>query len=205
MVWVKICGITRVEDARAAIELGADAVGVNLVPDSPRYVDLRAAQDIVAFARSRVEVIAVVADQAPAELKALRAKLNVTCFQMHGAESPDDVSELLPHAFKAVRISNPDDVDRASQFAGERLLLDAKVPGQLGGTGRTFDWELVLPLLKTRRVILAGGLNPENVGEAVAKLRPWGVDVASGVQEPGDPRRKSQELLRRFIRAAKSA
>ena len=112
---------------------------------------------------------------------------------------------MLPCAFKAVPVGSADDVTLAASYAGERILVDAKVEGALGGTGHTFDWSLVRQLAKQRALILAGGLTPENVGSAVRSLRPWGVDVASGVEVVENPRAKHAGKIKAFIQAIKDA
>lgn len=202
--WIKICGITCLGDAELALEAGADAIGVNLVPSSARLVSESVAREIVEGVARRVEVVLVVANQAVEELEALRQRTGARWLQLHGEESPAALRALEPEAMKAVRIGGPEDVRLASQFGGERLLLDGRVDGLLGGSGRSFDWTLVSALARERRIILAGGLTVANVGRALDVAGPWGVDVASGVETPGNPRRKSPERLRRFIRVARS-
>jgi len=203
-LWVKLCGITSVADARLVVRAGADAVGVNLVPSSKRRVDEATAREIVAAVGGAVPVIAVVADLPPEELSTLRARLGVHALQLHGSEPPAVLAALLPHAFRAVRIATAADVALARSFGGERLLVDAKVQGELGGTGRTFDWSLVTELARERALVLAGGLTPENVGTAVVQVRPYGVDTASGV-EGNNPREKDPDRVARFVAAARSA
>jgi len=135
---------------------------------------------------ARAIVMAVVADLSNHEMRGIRESTGIAWLQLHGGESNETLLEFLPHAFKAVRIGGPSDVALADSFAGERVLVDAKVSGHLGGTGATFDWALVRRLSTSRKLILAGGLTPENVREAIRVVDPWGVDVASGVErEPG--------------------
>ena len=184
--FVKVCGVTRLEDALFAVDAGAQAIGVNLVPASSRRVDLSAAKRIADAVSDRALVVAVVADLSVSEMKDIRASTGIEWLQLHGGESNGTLSELLPHAFKAVRIGSASDAALADSFDGARVLVDAKVSGQLGGTGATFAWSLVRGLSKSRQVILAGGLSPENVREAIRVVNPWGVDVASGVErQPG--------------------
>ena len=109
---------------------------------------------------------------------------------------------LLPHAYKAIRIANADDVATARHYRGDYILVDAKVDGALGGTGVAFDWNLVRDLARERHLTLAGGLTPENVGRAIRLVNPYCVDVASGVEQPGNPRRKSAARVTEFIEAA---
>jgi phosphoribosylanthranilate isomerase len=203
-MWIKICGITSVEDALAAVEAGADAIGVNLVPSSRRVVTLAEAAEI-AKAAKRVRVVAVVANASVEALAALRREIGVDWLQLHGAEPPEDVRALLPDAYKAIAIETPDDVALADAYPGDLLLVDTKVPGALGGTGRSFDWTLVSELAKRRKLVLAGGLAPDNVARAIALVRPYGVDVASGVELPEDARHKDAARMRSFIDNARRA
>jgi phosphoribosylanthranilate isomerase len=203
-VWIKICGVTSVDDARRAVEAGADAVGVNLVPSSKRYVDESTARAIAQALDGAVEVVGVVADRPVAELSALATRLGLRSLQLHGNEPPAVVAALAPLAYQAVRIALPEDVTRARAFSGARLLADAKVSGELGGTGHTFDWSLVTELARERALVLAGGLTAENVAAAVARVRPYGVDTASGV-EGASPRVKDPEKMGAFVREARRA
>jgi len=203
-VWIKICGVTSVDDGRRAVDAGADAVGVNLVPSSKRYVDEPTARAIAEALDGAVEVVGVVADRPLEELSALAARLGLRSLQLHGNEPPAVVAALAPLAYQAVRIALPEDVTRARSFAGARLLADAKVSGELGGTGHTFDWSLVTELAQERALVLAGGLTAENVAAAVARVGPYGVDTASGV-EGASPRVKDAEKMGAFVRAARRA
>jgi phosphoribosylanthranilate isomerase len=203
-VFVKICGVTTVADALGAVEAGADAVGLNFIPSSRRCLTVEAACAVAHAIRGRAQRIGVVANVAPAELARLGEECDIDLWQLTGEESPEAVRACLPRAFKATRIGGAEDVVRAAKYPGELILVDAKVEGQLGGTGHRFDWGLVTALARERRLILAGGLSSENVTEAVTRVRPWGVDVASGVETPGDPRRKDRELMRRFVEAARA-
>ncbi len=202
-LYVKICGITRVEDATLCVEAGASAIGLNFVPSSKRRVDEATAARIADSVRGRIEIVAVVADFPEADLRRLRAAVGVEWLQLHGTESPDDLAAVLPSAFKAVGLRDATDVRRAGDFGGERLLADAKVDGILGGSGVPFDWSLASALVGTRAVIVAGGLTPANVGDAVGRLRPFGVDVASGVESA--PGIKDAAKVRAFVNAARGA
>jgi phosphoribosylanthranilate isomerase len=202
-LWIKICGVTSVEDALLAAQSGADAVGVNFVASSKRRVAIETGAAIAAAVAKLVEVVAVVADRPLAELAELRERTRIEWLQLHGSEAPDFVQGAMPHAYKAIGIATAADVAFARGYPGTRLLADAKVDGELGGTGRSFDWELVRELARERPVVLAGGLKPANVADAVRSVRPFGVDVASGV-ESGDPRRKDPDRVKAFIQAARS-
>jgi phosphoribosylanthranilate isomerase len=201
MVHVKVCGVTTVADALACVELGASAIGVNFWPKSARRVDAAAARAIARAVGGRALVVGVVVDLGLDELRRLVTEAELGCLQLHGAEPPELLAELLPHAYKAVRVGGADDVACARSYPGEHLLVDAKVDGTLGGTGATFDWSLVEELAKERKLTLAGGLTPDNVGDAVRAVRPFCVDVASGVESA--PGVKDREKVKRFLAAAR--
>src|SRR5215472_10808086 len=179
---IKICGVTSVADAVACANAGASAIGVNLVHGSPRRVSVDVATRVAESVKGRVLVVGIVADQSVAELRALRDRIGCDALQLHGSEPPAAVEALLPNAYKAVRVATADDVAIADTYPGDLLLVDAKVPGKLGGTGQRIEWSLVESLARRRSLILAGGLTPENVAEAVRVVRPAWVDVASGVE-----------------------
>lgn len=200
--WVKVCGVTCAEDAIACVSAGVDALGLNFVPSSKRFIDLEAARAIVDAVRGRVELVGVFADAPLEPVEAARRELGLDWVQLHGREPPDYVARL-PRSFKAVGISSQADVERALAYPGERVLLDAKVEGALGGTGQRFDWSLVPRDEAAKRLILAGGLNAENVAALLAEVAPFGVDVASGVEQDGRPGRKDPDKVARFVRAAR--
>ncbi len=199
---VKVCGVTTVAQAVACADAGVDSIGVNLVASSVRRVEVARAREIAQAVGSRVLVVAVVADLNAAAMRALRDATGVGCLQLHGDETVDEVAALLPHAYKAVRVAAPADVDVAEAMPGEYVMVDAKVTGSLGGTGHTLDWNLVKELAKRRKLVLAGGLTPDNVAAAIATCRPWCVDVASGVESA--PGVKDLAKVRAFVAAAKA-
>jgi phosphoribosylanthranilate isomerase len=204
---VKICGVRTLQEAVFSIEAGADLLGINLIESSVRYLPPPTARALVAsirerFGRERVDLVGVVADQSEAELLALLRATGLDMLQLHGAEPQELVAALAGRAYKAVAIAEPGDVERARTFAGARVLVDAKVPGQLGGTGVRFDWGLLGALPRERDLLLAGGLDADNVAQAVAAVRPWGVDVASGVESA--PGHKDPARVARFIERAKA-
>ncbi|MEJ5212013.1 MAG: phosphoribosylanthranilate isomerase [Burkholderiales bacterium] len=180
---VKICGITRPEDALAASQAGADAIGLVFYEASPRHVDLERARAILAVLPPFVTTVGLFVN-APAEaVRALLAALPLDLLQFHGDETPEYCRAFGRPYLKAVRVRpGVDLVEWAARFADSRgLLLDAFVEGVPGGTGRSFDWSLIpggLPL----PVVLSGGLDAANVGEAIRRVRPWAVDVSSGVE-----------------------
>ncbi len=205
MVRVKVCGITNLEDALVAALAGADALGFNFWPRSPRYIAPRAAADIIAQLPPLVTSVAVVVDEPPAQVARLARRSGVRAVQLHGQESPQDVAALAADGFavlKAVRVGQDFRPQQLRSYVGvDAFLLDTEVKGRRGGTGKSFDWKKARAANRYGRVLLAGGLTVENVGEAVAQARPYGVDVCSGVERrPGN---KDHDLLREFIRRAK--
>ncbi len=207
MVHVKICGVRSADDARECVRLGASAIGLNFVPSSVRYVDVPLAQSIAraihleASKHGKVLVVGVVANMTDSAMRALVAEAELDCLQLHGNESPELLASFLPHAYKAVPIASAADVAHARTYPGEHLLVDAKVEGELGGTGTSFDWSLIAELARERQLTLAGGLNPDNVGDAVRQVRPYCVDVASGVESA--PGKKDLGKIRDFINRAR--
>jgi phosphoribosylanthranilate isomerase len=204
-VHVKICGITSVEDAELVVGSGVSAIGLNLVPGSPRVIDVETARRIVERVGARTLTVLVVANRGADACRTLLQATGARCLQLSGDEAPELVADLLPHAYKGVHIGSAADVTRAALYPGEHLLVDAKVEGMLGGTGKTVDWVLVAPLARARKLTLAGGLRPRNVADAIRAVRPYCVDVASGVEQDGDPRRKDPDKVRAFRAAVESA
>jgi phosphoribosylanthranilate isomerase len=202
MVDVKICGLTTAEDAVRCIEAGADAIGLNFWPGSPRYVDASAALEIVQAVGDGAQTVGVFVDFGLAQIREILRKTGIEWAQLHGDEPPELVAELLPKAYKAIGVRDRSILELARAYPGEHLLLDASVPGRPGGTGRTFDWAIAAEIARERKLTLAGGLTPDNVADAVRVVKPFRVDVASGVESA--PGRKDPELVRRFIEAAKN-
>jgi phosphoribosylanthranilate isomerase len=197
---VKVCGITRVEDAEGCVALGVDMIGLNFVSSSPRCLDIARAKAIADAVRGRIEIVGVVADLDEAAMVALRDAVGIDRLQLHGAEPPEVCAKL--GAIKALRVGSAADVAEAARYAG-LILVDAKVPGTLGGTGKTVDFALVAPLAQARPIVLAGGLGPGNVAAAIAAIRPWGVDAASGVERA--PGVKDLDAIRAFVAAARKS
>lgn len=197
---VKVCGITRIEDAIDAVEAGAQFIGLNFVPSSPRCVAVEVARELVGVVAGRAEVVGVVANLDVPQLEALRRDARLDSLQLHGDEPPEIFHALSSGDYKAVRVSDEGDVQRARCYPGSRILVDAKVAGVLGGSGHVFDWSLVEDLARERQLLLAGGLTPDNVVEAIRSVRPWAVDVASGVESA--PGIKSRDKVLAFVRQA---
>ena len=202
MVEVKICGLTTVNDAVRCTEAGADALGLNFWPGSPRHVDVPTARTIVEACGDQATMVGVFVDFTLDQIREILEETGIQWAQLHGDETPGLVAELLPHAYKAIGVKDGSAIELAREFPGEHLLLDASVPGMPGGTGRTFDWAIAASVAKERKLTLAGGLTPDNVADAVRAVRPFRVDVASGVESA--PGRKAPDLVKRFIEAAKS-
>lgn len=203
MVAVKICGVTSVQDAELCVAAGADAIGLNFFPRSSRYIEPARARAIVDAIAGRALTVGVFVDATYEQIVAAREQSAVKCVQLHGEEPPELLERLLPHAFKALRMRDAGTLHAARAYGGEHILLDAYVPGEAGGTGQTFQWSLATELARERHVTLAGGLHPDNVAAAIACVRPFCVDVASGVERT--PGRKDEERVTAFIRAAKQA
>ncbi len=196
-VRVKVCGITRLQDARACVDLGVDAVGFNFVPGSPRRITAGRAREIGASLPPFISRIGVFADVRPPSMEAEARLAGIDWVQLHGDEQPEACAALTLRWYKALRVTpsfSPEDVAR---YASDTVLLDAAVPGVRGGTGRTFDWSIARRAGAYARVIVAGGLNEDNVEDAVRTARPFAVDVNSGVEsEPGI---KDRDRLERFM------
>jgi len=184
---VKFCGITRAEDARSAIALGVDAIGLVFVPGSKRCVDLEQAREVMSAVSPLVSVIGLFMDAATADVAAVLDALPLDALQFHGRESAEFCRQFKRPYVKALAMGDGVDVAHAaSGYAGARgVLLDAHRSGEQGGSGLSFDWSLIPPAL-AERIILAGGLTPENVAAAITQVRPYAVDVSSGIESaPG--------------------
>ena len=213
---VKICGITRAEDGVAAARAGADAIGLVFWPGTPRCVNLEQAPAIIAALPAFVTVVGLFVDPQPEAVRSTLAQVPLDLLQFHGDEPPELCASFGRPYIKAVAVKPQTDLlEYASRFSGARaLLFDAHQPGGTpGGTGTTFDWNALPPQLadaSSRRLIISGGLTPSNVGAAIRRLRPWGVDVSSGVEVTGDdgrPRKgiKSQDKIFAFVREVHNA
>ena len=203
MVRVKICGITSKRDAWGAIDAGADALGFNLYPPSPRFVSAATARGIISALPRSVLPVAVVVNRPGHVLRGLVRSCGFGLVQMHGDESPGHVRRAGVPVMKAIRVRDRRDVAAARGYRCEFLLFDGYDPVRRGGTGHTIPPALVRKARLSAPLFLAGGLTPANVGKAVRAVRPFGVDASSGVERR--PGVKDRALMRRFVRAAKSA
>jgi phosphoribosylanthranilate isomerase len=204
---VKFCGITNLEDARQAARLGAWAIGLNHHPQSPRYCPPDAAVEIAAELRRQLEVVGVFVDPTLDAVVAAAENEQLTMLQLHGGEGPAFCREAGRRTgckvIKALRVRSTADIRAAEAYRTDLHLLDAYRPGQPGGTGESFDWELLSGRKSAVPLILAGGLTPGNVGEAIAAARPYAVDVASGVE--ASPGIKDHDLMAEFAERAHAA
>jgi len=191
-VKAKVCGITRADQARAIVEMGVDAIGINFWPKSKRFIALEDARDWLAELAGQVTRVGVFVNADAAELASVFASGLVDALQLHGDETPEFVADLIGRGlpvFKAHGGKDESLIGEAADFPGATILLDAYAPAEYGGTGAIMDWALgarVVEAQPDRRIVLAGGLNPENVAAAIVQVGPFAVDVASGVEsEPG--------------------
>jgi|SRR5437867_4245448 len=206
-IWVKICGITNQADALAAIEAGADALGFNLVRKSKRYIDIDCAACWIDKLPRDICRVAVMADPNWEDACRIGQLPFLDALQLHGSESPEFCRRLadarIPFA-KAVPVTASKSLADLPNYFTDTMILDSSAGGAFGGTGKPFPWKFAPEFLRHHpgiTVILAGGLNPENVAEAVSVVRPRGVDVTTGVE--GSPGRKDHGLLRAFVQAAR--
>ncbi len=201
MLRVKICGITRLEDALAAVELGADALGFIFYPRSPRNIEPVRAAEIAASLPAGMARVGVFVDTPAPEIAGIARRVGLTALQLHGDYGEADRRALHSWPRLAVMRVQPDgplpEGTEAVTRNSEALLLDTLVPGRWGGTGRSFSWKHAAQIARQFRVVLAGGLHPENVRAAVTACRPYGVDVNSGVE--AEPGRKDFDKLKRLF------
>ena len=203
---VKICGITTWEDARLSIDLGASALGFNFYPPSPRAISPADAWSIIRRLPPFVEAVGVFVNWPPMVVDALARAVRLGSVQLHGTESPGEVDELIRRhrVIKAVQVKRGfRGASLARYRAADAILLDGFARGLHGGTGRTLDWKLARAARRYGRIILAGGLTPENIAEAIRAAQPYAVDVASGVE--ARPGRKDPGRLRALFAAVETA
>ena len=199
-MFVKICGITNEDDALFAVAMGADAVGFIFAP-SPRQVAAQTVYDITRRLPPEVLTVGVFKDELPSRVIEIANKANVKAVQLHGRETREQTIEVAQSIRWVIKVFDPDspNLGRADQYGTDLIMVDT--PG--GGTGRVFDWNLVADVPDGVRLILAGGLDPDNVGDAIRTVEPWGVDVGSGVE--AGPGKKDPTKVRRFIANARAA
>ncbi len=205
MTFIKICGITNLDDARAAVDAGADALGFNFYKPSPRYITPEAAREIVAQLPKEILTVGVfVNEQSPQSVEDLATNAAVTAIQLHGDESPSYCRDLKnPYVIKALAAGPDFDTQRATEYDVEAILLDTKDDALRGGTGRVFDWSIAQ---RVRRIVpklfLAGGLSLQNIEDAIRSVEPYGVDACSALEKT--PGKKDHERMRAFVKMIRS-
>jgi len=210
-IWIKICATTSLGDALASVAAGADALGFIFAP-SPRRITPEQAREIATQLPEKIERIGVFVNESPELIRATVEQVGLTAVQLHGEETPEFLAGLFARGGRGRRIgliksilANDQFETRLALFTRNRECVDSILIDSGSGSGKTFDWDKVQSLVRghTMRFIIAGGLNPENVGVAVQKFSPWGVDVVSGVER--EPGRKDPEKLQAFIAAVRKA
>jgi phosphoribosylanthranilate isomerase len=201
-MFIKICGITRIPDALHAAQAGATALGFMFWPRSPRYVEPARAAEIIAALPPHVVAVGVFVNEPVDRIRAIVEETGISTIQLHGDEQPADAGALGWPVLRAMIVERADEMT-AAWPADTTFLIDAADPVRRGGTGMRADWERAASIAQTRRVVLAGGLTESNVATAIATVRPFGVDVSSGVEE--QPGVKDSDKVARFIASARSA
>ena len=199
-VKVKICGITNYEDATIAVDLGAAALGF-IFAASPRQITPQKARDIIHAIPPFVKTVGVFVNEGPAKIKEMVHYCGLDLVQLHGDESPDLCHELMPSTIKALRIKDASSIQSSLAYQGKvkALLLDTYAKDKAGGTGSTFDWRLAIKIKELGiPIILAGGLGPSNIDDAIRTVKPYAVDVNSGVEEC--PGKKSPTLMKDLMK-----
>jgi phosphoribosylanthranilate isomerase len=201
MVKVKICGITNLEDAKSAAEVGADAIGFIFYRESPRYIPVQKAADIIRAIPPFVLTVGVFVNETPEIIHEAVKRCSLSLVQLHGDETPEFCRSLNLRAIKAIRVFKEEDLNPIDSFPVEGILIDSYQPGQFGGTGMAINWKILKGISKNRPVILSGGLTPQNVEEAIETVSPYAVDVSSGVEK--EPGKKDREKMKQFIQNAR--
>ena len=202
MVKIKIWGITNLEDALVAVEAGADALGFVFFQGSSRYISPEHAAAIICRLPPFVQTVGLFVNEKSAIVNAIADQCGVDIVQLHGEESPEYCQAINRRIIKAFRVKDAASLDTMADYRVAGWLLDAWSPVAHGGTGTTFNWDIAAHAAASRPIILAGGLTPENVAEAAVTVRPYAVDVSSGVES--EPRKKSAGLINQFISAIRS-
>ncbi|PIP73430.1 MAG: phosphoribosylanthranilate isomerase [Nitrospinae bacterium CG22_combo_CG10-13_8_21_14_all_47_10] len=201
-VKVKVCGMTQWEDAEYAVEQGADAVGFIFYKKSPRSVTMKEAREIILKLPPFVDTVGVFVNESPDRVNKIANYCGLDLVQLHGEESPAFCRKIHRRVIKAFRVAGLQSIKQMEKYSVSGFLLDTFCDDLHGGTGKTFDWNLALPAKKMGPVILAGGLTPRNVAQAVRQVRPYGVDVCSGVEKT--PGIKDPEKVRAFLKNIRS-
>jgi phosphoribosylanthranilate isomerase len=203
-VKVKICGITNIGDAIAAVDFGADALGFVFFKGSPRYISADAAAAIIKQLPPFTTTVGVFVDEKPEHVEKIINLTNIDIVQFHGNEPPE-ICDVSRHSIKAIRVKSLESLDLLNNYKDRvsAFLLDTFTPDILGGTGQIFNWDIAVYAKQFGRIILAGGLKPDNVAAAIRRVRPYGVDVSSGVESKKG--KKDHKKMKSFIERAKGA
>ncbi len=205
MTFIKICGITNIDDARAAVAAGADALGFNFYNRSPRYIAPPAAREIIEQLPSSILTVGVFVNEETSEsVKKIASEAGVTAFQLHGDESPAYCLELSDrYVIKTLTVSGDFDIEMVQHYDVNAIMLDTRDNNLRGGTGRVFDWSVAIEVNKVApKLFLAGGLSPENISEAIELVRPYAVDACSALEDR--PGIKNHDRMRAFVELARS-
>ena len=203
MIKIKICGITNLEDALAAADAGADALGFNFYKKSPRYIEPDKAAEIIAQLPPFIMPVGIFVNEREDKIRENQALTCIQAIQLHGDESPEFCQRFGGRVIKAFQVRDKESLKNMAHYRVSAYLLDSYKDGVRGGTGVTFDWHLAVVAKTFGKVILAGGLTPENVAEAVRLVQPYGVDVAGGVEREKGV--KDHAMVRKFISEARRA
>jgi len=206
-VKVKICGVRSLEEAQAAVDAGADALGFNFWVPSARYIEPHAARNVIAGLIPTVCTVGVFVDEEASRIVDIASELGLSAVQLHGDESPEFCERLASiktfKTIKAIRVGQDFDLGEIDSYRVNMVLLDSGSEGSYGGTGRKFDWRIAIEAKRLAPIILAGGLTTENVWDAITHVRPAAIDVCSGVE--AEPGRKDLAKLRGFMAIAARA
>lgn len=197
-VKVKVCGVRSIEEAEAALDAGADAIGFNFWPQSRRYIAPRAAAEVISKLSPVASTVGVFVNEEASFIIDVASELHLSAVQLHGDESPEFCAALGPiKTIKAIRVGQDFDLGIIQRYPVSMVLLDSNIQGSYGGTGQRFDWRIAIEAKRLARIILAGGINTENVWDAITHVRPAAIDVCSGVE--AEPGRKDLDKLRSFM------
>jgi len=196
---VKICGITRLDDALWAAEAGADALGFIFYEGSPRYLTPNDAAQIIGQLPAGVQKVGVFVNRHRSVIERAIEEIGIGVLQLHGDERPEECQPFSVKVWKGVRVRFESEIARLRDYDVDAFVFDAHLPGHYGGTGNTSNWTLARAAARQHRIVLSGGLNPENIQQAIEFVQPWGVDVNSGVESA--PGKKDPEKLKRLFEA----
>jgi phosphoribosylanthranilate isomerase len=200
---IKICGTTNLDDALIAVEAGADALGFIFVPNTPRYIHPNQAAKIIENLPPFITTVGLFVNAEQIEIDTIANDCSLDAIQLHGEEPPEFCQTLNRRVVKAFRVKDESSLSGLHDYHVSAYLLDTYVKGTMGGTGKVFDWNLAVKAKQYGRIILAGGLNPDNIASAILRVRPYGVDVSSGVEVRPD--RKDPAKVKAFIGAVRAA